>query len=134
MAEKKQYFWNKKGECFAGKHFGEDVTADFQGDEDRIKEYLELGKIVSSEPADFDQAKESELNALRKKVESLQTENKGLKASPKKSTPSPKVKDLEAQLKASGDQLKDSEAQLKASDVKVKDLEAQVETLTKPGK
>lgn len=109
---KESYFWNKKGECFAGREFGEDVTDIFADDEKRCKKYLELGKIVTSEPLDFDHAKESELNSLRATVEKLSARNS----------------ELEAEIK------KGASVKLKEAKEKIKDLETQLDEATDPKK
>jgi polyhydroxyalkanoate synthesis regulator phasin len=111
MANKEQYYWNKKSECFDGKKFGEDVTKYFAKDEERRKKYLDLGKIVTSEPVDFDQAKENELNSLRKTVKELQL----------------RVQELESEIKKSGS------AKLKEAREKITELETQISELTDPG-
>jgi len=104
MTEKVKYYWNKKGETFAGCKFGDDVTKYFENDEKRCEEYLNLGKIVTSEPIDFDHAKEDELNSLRVVVEKLQSRNSELEENAKKSGTAKwresqdKIKELESQL------------------------------------
>ena len=50
MSKKEKYYWNLKGECFAGKKFGGDVTEYFENDEERCEKYLATGKIVTSKP------------------------------------------------------------------------------------
>ena len=107
---KESYFWNQKGSTFAGREFGADVTDIFGDDKDRLKKYLDLGQVVTSEPVDFDQAKESELNALRTEVKKLQLRNS----------------DLEKEIKKSGS------VKLKEAREKITDLESQLEELTKP--
>lgn len=111
MAKEKQYFWNLKGQTFAGRKFGEEVTDILANDKDRLKKYLDLGQVVTSEPTDFDQAKENELTALRTKVGKLQLRNA----------------ELEAEAKKGGS------AKLKDARAKITDLEKQVEELTSPG-
>ena len=109
---KESYFWNLKGENFAGRAFGEDVTDILGEDKDRRQKYLDLGKIVTSEPVDFDKAKENELNSLRAAVKKLSTRNS----------------ELEAELK------KGASVKLKEAKDKIKDLETQLDEATDPKK
>ena len=107
---KESYFWNIKGQTFAGREFGAEVTDIFGDDKDRLKKYLDLGQIVTSEPVDFDRAKENELGALRTEVKNLQLRNS----------------ELEKEIKKTGS------AKLKEAREKITDLESQLEELTKP--
>lgn len=142
MAKEQQYFWNKKGECFAGCKFGEEVTEFLEGQEKRVEELLALGKIVKSRPVDFDSAKENELKALRVEVEKLQERNKELETEAKKSgsaKPSKKVKDLEAEIKDLTAKLESAnleveglKTELLKDETKIAELESQVATLTDP--
>lgn len=121
MAKEEQYFWNATGETFAGHRFGEDVTKHFEGDSDRRDKYIALGKIVTSAPVDFNDAKQSELNVLRKTVATQKVKIAELETEVKKggtSKPSKKVKDLEAEISTANG--------------KIKELESQVATLTDP--
>jgi hypothetical protein len=107
---KESYFWNLKGENFAGRAFGSDVTDIFGDDKARIKKYLDLGQVVTSKPIDFDHAKENELGSLRAEVKKLLLRNS----------------ELESEIK------KSSSVKLKEAKEKIKDLETQLEELTKP--
>ena len=123
--EEKKYYWNLKGQTFAGRQFGEEVTDILADDEDRLQKYLDLGQIVTSEPTDFDQAKESELTSLRIEVEKLQLRNSELETEKKKTPKSTKnaaakIKSLESKLEEVGD-----------TEKKVEELETQVAELTK---
>lgn len=129
---KEQYFWNKKGETFAGCKFGDEVTKFLEGQTERVAKLLELGKIVTSEPVDFDQAKENELNVLRKTVETQQSRITELEAKPKKGEASKKLKDAEAEingLKIESDERNDL---LSEAYGKIKELEADLDKATKP--
>lgn len=114
--KKLEYFWNLKDQNFGGKRFGEEITGFFVDkdgnfkDEPRLKKLIELGKIVTSEPVDFDHAQQEELNALRKEVEKLQG----------------KVDELEKQAKKSGS------VKLKEARAKIVELEKQLDEATKP--
>ena len=107
--EKVVYFWNIKGEQFAGCSFGEDVTKYFADDEERLKKYVDLGKIVTEEPLDFDHAKENELSSLRIEVEKLQSRNSELEAESEKSG-TVKLKEARAEIAELKEQLEEATA------------------------
>lgn len=133
--DKEQYFWNATGETFAGHRFGEDVTKHFEGDQKRADEYIALGKIVTSAPVDFNDAKQSELNVLRKTVETQKVRIAELETEAKKggtAKPSKKVKDLEGEITGLKTEAQKAKDLIGEADSKIKELESQVATLTDP--
>lgn len=129
----KQYFWNLKGECFGGCGFGEDITSKIEGQTERIKDYLKLGKIVDSEPIDFDHAQQDELSALRKEVENLRIRNAELeKAAKKKGSGSAKLKEANQEIANLKTEAQEAQELLGESSKKIADLETDLEKATKP--
>lgn len=110
--DEKKYFWNLKNQMLDGCGFGDDVTHVYLNDPDRLKKDMALGKVVMSEPIDFDHAKENELAALRIEVEKLQSRNA----------------ELETEAKKGGS------VKLKEARAKIAYLEKQIEELTDPDK
>lgn len=124
--EKEQYFWNSTSGTFGGHRFGEDVTEYFEDDLDRREKYLELGKITTKKPVDFNDAKQSELNVLRKTVETQKDEIADLKSKSKSpSKASKKLKDAELEIV-------DLKSQANTANTKIKELEADLDKATSP--
>jgi len=129
--EELRYFWNLKGENFAGKSFGADVTDILVDQEARRNVMLSLGKIVSSKPVDFDSAKENELNSLRAAVKKLQENNSDLKSKLKKgggAKSGEAAKLLEAKLEKIPKNIKEANEKIQILESKVGDLETELST------
>ena len=85
MEKENRVFWNKTGECFAGRKFGADIT-EFFFDESgkcinkaRLMKLHEEGKVSEEKPDNPEKAEEKELNLLRESVKVKNTEIADLK-------------------------------------------------------
>lgn len=125
MSKETRYFWNKTGECFAGKTFGEDITEYFSGDINdkgaakegtRLENFLKFGSISDEKPVCYEAAEDAELNQLRETVEN----QKG------------QIADFQRELDSVPENITAAKKEAKELKSEIEELQRQISELTEP--